>query len=37
MAKATILIVEDSPDISQVIADALRFADFGTLQAYNAV
>lgn len=37
MAKATILIVEDNPDISQVIADALRFADFGTLQAYNAV
>ena len=37
MAKATILIVEDNPDISQVIADALRFAGFGTLQAYNAV
>ena len=37
MAKPTVLIVEDSPDISQPIADALRFADFNTLQAYNAV
>ena len=37
MAKPTVLIVEDSPDISQPIADALRFADFKTLQAYNAV
>ncbi len=37
MAKATILIVEDNPDISQPLADAFRFADFNTLQAYNAV
>jgi len=37
MIKRTVLIVEDSPDISQPIADALRFADFNTLQAYNAV
>jgi two-component system cell cycle response regulator DivK len=37
MAKATILIVEDNPDISQPLADALRFADFTTLQAYDAV
>lgn len=37
MPKPTVLIVEDSPDISQPIADALRFADFNTLQAYNAV
>jgi two-component system cell cycle response regulator DivK len=37
MAKATILIVEDNPDISQPIADALRFAEFDTLQAYDAV
>ncbi len=37
MAKATILIVEDNPDISQPIADACRFAEFNTLQAYDAV
>ena len=37
MSKATILIVEDSPDISQVLADAFRFADFAVLQAYTAV
>jgi two-component system cell cycle response regulator DivK len=37
VAKATILIVEDNPDISQPIADACRFADFKTLQAYDAV
>jgi two-component system, cell cycle response regulator DivK len=37
MAKATILIVEDNADISQLIADAFRFVEFNTLQAYNAV
>ncbi len=37
MGKATILIVEDTPDISQALADAFRFADFNTLQAFNAV
>jgi len=37
MSKATILIVEDSPDISQVLADAFRFADFAVLQANTAV
>ena len=37
MSKATILIVEDSSDISQVLADAFRFADFAVLQAYTAV
>jgi len=37
MSKATILIVEDSPDISQVLADAFRFADFTVLQASTAV
>lgn len=37
MVKATILIVEDSPDISQPLADAFRFADFGVLQAYTAI
>lgn len=37
MAKATILIVEDSPDISQPLADAFRFGDFAVLQAYDAV
>jgi two-component system cell cycle response regulator DivK len=35
--KATILIVEDSPDISEPLADAFRFAEFKVLQAYNAV
>ena len=28
MAKATVLIVEDSPDISESLADAFRFAEF---------
>lgn len=37
MARATILIVEDSPDISKPLADAFRFADFEVLQAYTAV
>ena len=37
MSKATILIVEDSPDISEPLADAFRFAEFKVLQAYNAV
>jgi len=34
---ATVLIVEDSPDISQPLADAFRFAGFGVLQAGTAV
>jgi two-component system cell cycle response regulator DivK len=37
MAKATVLIVEDSSDISESLADAFRFADFNTLQAPDAV
>jgi two-component system cell cycle response regulator DivK len=37
MAKPTILIVEDSPDISQPLADAFRFANFQVLQAGTAV
>ena len=37
MAKATILIVEDSLDISESLADAFRFADFDTLHAADAV
>lgn len=37
MARATILIVEDSPDIAQPLADAFRFADFEVLQAPDAV
>jgi two-component system cell cycle response regulator DivK len=37
MPKATILIVEDSPDISQPLADAFRFAEFNTLQAFDAM
>jgi two-component system cell cycle response regulator DivK len=37
ISKATIQIVEDSPEISQVLADAFRFADFAVLQAYTAV
>ena len=37
MAKATVLIVEDSPDISHALADAFRFADFNTMQAFNAI
>jgi two-component system cell cycle response regulator DivK len=36
MNKATILIVEDSPDISQSLADAFRFSDFAVLQADDA-
>jgi two-component system, cell cycle response regulator DivK len=34
---ATILIVEDSPDIAQPLADAFRFADFGVHLAATAV
>ncbi len=37
MPKATILIVEDNPDIAQPLADAFRFADFAVLQAANAI
>jgi len=37
MAKATVLIVEDSPDISESLADAFRFADFTPLQAPDAI
>jgi len=37
MATPTILIVEDSPDISDPLADAFRFDGFATLQAYDAV
>ena len=37
MAKATVLIVEDSPDISDSLADAFRFADFTPLQAPDAI
>jgi two-component system cell cycle response regulator DivK len=37
MAKATVLIVEDNPDISDSLADAFRFADFTPLQAPNAI
>ena len=37
MAKATILIVEDSPDIAEPLADAFRFEGFKVLQAVNAV
>lgn len=37
MAKATILIVEDSLDIAEPLADAFRFEDFQVLQAVNAV
>jgi two-component system, cell cycle response regulator DivK len=37
MSRATILIVEDSPDISQALSDAFRFSDFAVLQAYSAV
>jgi two-component system cell cycle response regulator DivK len=37
MPKATILIVEDSLDISHSLADAFRFADFAVLQAVNAI
>jgi two-component system cell cycle response regulator DivK len=37
MAKATILIVEDSPDIAEPLADAFRFEGFAVLQAGDAV
>ena len=37
MPKATILIVEDNPDIAQPLADAFRFADFSVLQAGSAI
>lgn len=37
MARATILVVEDSPTVSQLVADAFRFGDFTVLQAYDAV
>lgn len=37
MAKATVLIVEDSPDIAQPLADAFRFADFAVLLAPDAM
>jgi two-component system cell cycle response regulator DivK len=37
MSKATILIIEDSLDISQLLADAFRFAEFTVLQANTAV
>lgn len=37
MTKATILIIEDSPDIAQPLADAFRFADFSVLLADGAL
>ena len=37
MAKATILIVEDSLDIAEPLADAFRFDDFKVLLAVNAI
>ena len=37
MIKATVLIVEDNPDLSQPLADAFRFSDFDVLQAYTAI
>jgi two-component system cell cycle response regulator DivK len=37
MAKATILIVEDSLDIAEPLADAFRFEDFKVLLAVNAI
>ena len=37
MAKATILIVEDSPDVAEPLADAFRFDGFEVLQAANAI
>ena len=37
MGKATILIVEDNPDISQPLTDAFRFGDFDVLQAFTAI
>ncbi len=37
MARATVLIVEDSLDIAQPLADAFRFSDFSVLVAPTAV
>jgi two-component system cell cycle response regulator DivK len=37
MAKATILIVEDSPDIAEPLSDAFRFEGFKVLIAENAI
>jgi CheY-like chemotaxis protein len=37
MTRAAVLIVEDSPDIAQPLADAFRFADFAVLVAPNAM
>lgn len=37
MAKATILIVEDSPDIAEPLADAFRSEDFKVLLAADAI
>ena len=37
MAKAVILIVEDSPDIAEPLADAFRFEDFEVFLASNAI
>ncbi len=37
MPKATILIVEDSPDIAESLADAFRFEGFEVLLAGNAI
>lgn len=37
MGKATILIVEDNPDISQPLSDAFSFDDFDVLQAFTAI
>ncbi len=36
MARATVLIVEDSLDIAQPLADAFRFSDFAVLMAPSA-
>jgi two-component system cell cycle response regulator DivK len=37
MARATVLIVEDSPAIAQPLADAFRFSSFAVLQAGDAI
>ena len=37
MARATVLIVEDNPDIAQPLADPFRFAEFAVLLAPDAV
>jgi two-component system cell cycle response regulator DivK len=37
MPRATVLIVEDSPDISQPLADAFRYADFEAFVAPDAL